>query len=116
MLGALYMATDMVTSPLTRKGMLIFGVGTGFLTFLIRIYGSFPEGVSLAIIIMNMFVPLIDRLTRYGTDVHHFGPGGLSRIKLQNILAEPDTGNLMRIQLRRSGQSRHFINGTTIGG
>jgi electron transport complex protein RnfD len=64
MLGALYMATDMVTSPLTRKGMLIFGVGAGFLTFLIRIYGSFPEGVSLAIIIMNMFVPLIDRLTR----------------------------------------------------
>jgi len=63
MLGALYMATDMVSSPLTRKGMIIFGVGAGFLTFLIRIYGSFPEGVSLAIIIMNMFVPLINRLT-----------------------------------------------------
>jgi electron transport complex protein RnfD len=64
MLGALYMATDMVSSPLTRKGMIIYGVGAGFLTFLIRIYGSFPEGVSLAIIIMNMFVPLINRLTR----------------------------------------------------
>ncbi|MCK5008609.1 MAG: RnfABCDGE type electron transport complex subunit D, partial [Spirochaetales bacterium] len=47
----------------TRKGMIIYGVGAGFLTFLIRIYGSFPEGVSLAIIIMNMFVPLINRLT-----------------------------------------------------
>ncbi len=64
MLGALYMATDMVSSPLTRKGMIIYGVGAGFLTFLIRIYGSFPEGVSLAIIIMNMFVPLINRMTR----------------------------------------------------
>jgi electron transport complex protein RnfD len=64
MLGSLYMATDMVTSPLTRRGMVIFGVGCGFLTFLIRIYGSFPEGVSLAIILMNMFVPLINRVTK----------------------------------------------------
>jgi len=64
LLGALYMATDMVSSPLTRRGMIIYGVGAGFLTFLIRIYGSFPEGVSLAIIIMNMFVPLINRATR----------------------------------------------------
>ncbi|MBN2551972.1 MAG: RnfABCDGE type electron transport complex subunit D [Spirochaetales bacterium] len=64
MLGALYMATDMVSSPLTSRGMIIYGVGAGFLTFLIRIYGSFPEGVSLAIIIMNMFVPLINRATR----------------------------------------------------
>lgn len=63
-LGALYMATDMVTSPLTRKGMLIYGVGTGLLTFLIRIYGSFPEGVSLAIILMNIFVPMIDQYTK----------------------------------------------------
>lgn len=63
-LGALYMATDMVTSPLTRRGMVIFGVGCGFLTFLIRIYGSLPEGVSLAIVLMNMFVPLINRATR----------------------------------------------------
>ncbi|MFP4384660.1 MAG: RnfABCDGE type electron transport complex subunit D [Spirochaetia bacterium] len=64
MLGVFYMATDMATSPMTRKGMLIFGAGAGFLTFLIRIFGSFPEGVSLAIIIMNMFVPLINRYTR----------------------------------------------------
>ncbi len=60
-LGAFFMATDMVTSPLTRKGMLIFGTGIGFLTFLIRFYGSFPEGVSLAIILMNIAVPLIDK-------------------------------------------------------
>ena len=62
-LGAFYMATDMVTSPLTAKGMLIFGAGVGFFTFLIRFYGSFPEGVSLAIILMNIFVPLINRYT-----------------------------------------------------
>ncbi len=62
-LGALYMATDMVTSPLTTKGRLIFGIGIGFFCFLIRIYGSFPEGASLAIILMNILVPLINRFT-----------------------------------------------------
>ncbi len=61
MLGAIFMATDMVTSPISRTGMIIYGVGAGALTFLIRIYGSLPEGVSLAIIIMNIFVPMIDR-------------------------------------------------------
>ncbi len=60
-LGALYMATDMVTSPVSKSGMIIYGVGIGFLTWLIRFYGSFPEGVSLAIIFMNIFVPLINR-------------------------------------------------------
>ena len=63
MLGAFFMATDMVTSPLTAKGQIVFGVGCGFLTFLIRVYGSFPEGVSLAIILMNIFVAMIDRTT-----------------------------------------------------
>ena len=63
-LGAFYMATDMVTSPLSRRGMIIFGVGIGFFTFLIRFYGSFPEGVSLAIILMNVFVPFINRYTK----------------------------------------------------
>jgi electron transport complex protein RnfD len=70
MLGAFFMATDMVTSPITRKGMIIFALGCGFLTFLIRFYGSFPEGVSLAIILMNIFVPLINRVTqpvKFGT-------------------------------------------------
>jgi H+/Na+-translocating ferredoxin:NAD+ oxidoreductase subunit D len=60
-LGAFYMATDMVTSPITGKGMIYFGIGVGFLTFLLRFFGSLPEGVSLAIILMNIFVPLIDR-------------------------------------------------------
>ena len=63
MLGALYMATDMVTSPLTGKGMIIYGIGIGVFTFLIRFYGSFPEGVSLAILLMNIFAPLINRMT-----------------------------------------------------
>ncbi len=70
MLGALFMATDMVTSPLTRKGRIVFGIGCGFLTFVIRRYGNLPEGVSLAIIFMNILVPLINRFTkikRYGT-------------------------------------------------
>lgn len=64
MLGVFYMATDMVTSPVTRRGMIIFGFGCGFLTFLIRRYGSFPEGVSLAIIFMNILVPMINRFTQ----------------------------------------------------
>ena len=62
-LGAFYMATDMVTSPLSAKGLIIFGVGVGFFTFLIRFFGSFPEGVSLAIILMNIFVPIINKYT-----------------------------------------------------
>lgn len=60
-LGAFFMATDMVTSPVTAKGMLLFGTGIGIFTFLIRSYGSLPEAVSLAIILMNIFVPTIDR-------------------------------------------------------
>ncbi len=63
-LGALFMATDMVTTPLTVKGNLIFGLGCGFLTFLIRIFGGIPESVSLSIIVMNMFVPVINRYTK----------------------------------------------------
>ncbi len=61
MLGAIFMATDMVTSPMTNKGKLIFGVGCGVLTILIRTFGAYPEGVSFAILIMNAFVPLINR-------------------------------------------------------
>ena len=66
MLGVFFMATDMVTSPVTGRGMVIFGAGAGFLTFLIRFYGGFPEGVSLAIILMNTTVPLINRATQPG--------------------------------------------------
>jgi len=62
-IGALFMATDMVTTPVTKKGRWIFGLGCGFLTVLIRIYGGYPEGTSYAILLMNMFVPLIDQYT-----------------------------------------------------
>ncbi len=63
-LGAFFMATDMVTSPVTRKGMLIFGAGCGIITFVIRIWGGYPEGVSYAVLLMNAAVPLIDRCTK----------------------------------------------------
>ena len=61
MLGAFYMATDMVTSPVTPPGMVLFGVGCGVLTVLIRLFGGYPEGVSFAILLMNAATPLIDR-------------------------------------------------------
>jgi len=60
LLGAVFMATDYVTSPMTGKGMIIFGVGIGVLTVVIRTFGAYPEGVSFAILIMNAFVPLIN--------------------------------------------------------
>jgi electron transport complex protein RnfD len=64
MLGAIFMATDYVTSPFTHKGMIIFGVGIGLITVVIRLFGGYPEGVSFAILIMNAFVPLINRYTK----------------------------------------------------
>jgi electron transport complex protein RnfD len=64
MLGAIFMATDMVTSPVTRKGMLIFGIGCGVITMLIRKWGGYPEGVSFAILLMNAVAPLINRATK----------------------------------------------------
>lgn len=64
MLGALFMATDMVTSPVTQSGMAVFGIGCGLLTMLIRKWGGYPEGVSFAILIMNSVTPLINRATR----------------------------------------------------
>lgn len=62
-LGAIFMATDYTTSPLTWRGKLIFGVGCGAITALIRLFGSLPEGVSFSIVIMNLLVPYIERLT-----------------------------------------------------
>jgi electron transport complex protein RnfD len=62
-LGAFFMATDYVTSPITSKGKVIFGIGCGVVTSLIRLKGSYPEGVAYSIIFMNMFVPLIDKYT-----------------------------------------------------
>jgi electron transport complex protein RnfD len=74
LLGAIFMATDYVTSPMTRKGMIIFGIGIGVLTIVIRVFGAYPEGVSFAILIMNAFVPLINRYIkpkRFGEEVQH---------------------------------------------
>ncbi|SHF31745.1 electron transport complex protein RnfD [Mariniphaga anaerophila] len=60
MLGAIFMATDMVTSPMNPKGQIIYGVGIGVITISIRMFGSYPEGISFAILIMNAFTPLIN--------------------------------------------------------
>lgn len=60
MLGAIFMATDYVTSPMTHKGMIIYGIAIGFLTVVIRLFGAYPEGMSFAILIMNAFTPLIN--------------------------------------------------------
>lgn len=69
MLGAIFMATDYVTSPMTKNGMLIYGVGIGLLTTVIRLFGSYPEGMSFAILIMNAFTPLINSYVK----PKHFG-------------------------------------------
>ena len=69
-LGAFFMATDYVATPLTPKGQVIFGVGCGLITAVIRLWGGYPEGVSYAILMMNAATPFIDRYTRnriYGT-------------------------------------------------
>jgi electron transport complex protein RnfD len=63
MLGAVFMATDYVTSPMTKKGMIIFGCGIGVITVAIRLWGAYPEGVSFAILLMNAFTPLINNYT-----------------------------------------------------
>jgi electron transport complex protein RnfD len=59
------MATDYVTSPATAKGKLIFGIGAGLITFMIRYFGVYPEGVSFAILLMNILTPYIDSLTAH---------------------------------------------------
>ena len=64
MLGAIFMATDYVTSPMTPKGQLIYGVSIGFLTVVIRNWGAYPEGMSFAILIMNAFTPLINNYVK----------------------------------------------------
>ena len=64
MLGALYMATDMVTSPVTNRGCWIFGAGIGMLVVLIRLWGGLPEGVMYAILLMNALGPFINRATQ----------------------------------------------------
>lgn len=74
LLGSVFMATDYVTSPMTTKGMVIYGVGIGIITVLIRFFGSYPEGVSFAILIMNSIVPLLNKYikpARFGKEVSH---------------------------------------------
>lgn len=63
-LGAFFMATDMVTSPMNAKAQIVFGIGIGVLSILIRIWGAYPEGVSFAILIMNALVPLLNRFIK----------------------------------------------------
>ena len=73
-LGAMYMATDMVTSPVTNAGAWIFGIGIGLLVILIRTWGGLPEGVMYAILLMNALVPFINRATQptpYGSPGRH---------------------------------------------
>ncbi|MEG2295725.1 MAG: RnfABCDGE type electron transport complex subunit D, partial [Oscillospiraceae bacterium] len=72
MLGAVFMATDYSTTPITNKGKFIFAIGCGVITMVIRIYGSYPEGVSFAILLMNIIAPLIDQYTQ----TKPFGTGG----------------------------------------
>lgn len=74
MLGAIYMATDMVSSPMTSKAQIVYGVGIGLLTIIIRVWGAYPEGMSFAILIMNAAVPLLNNAfkpTRFGKEVKH---------------------------------------------
>jgi electron transport complex protein RnfD len=75
LLGAFFMATDPVTSPLTPKGAWIFGIGIGIIVVLIRVFGGFPEGVMYAILLMNATVPLIERYTQ----PRAFGHGGTAK-------------------------------------
>lgn len=72
MLGAIFMATDYATTPVTMKGKIIFALGCGIITTVIRVFGSYPEGVSFAILLMNLLTPLIDKITM----VKPFGMGG----------------------------------------
>ncbi|NIQ37523.1 MAG: RnfABCDGE type electron transport complex subunit D [Proteobacteria bacterium] len=62
-LGAFFMATDLVTSPVMKQGMIVFGIGCGLITSVIRVFGGYPEGVSFSILLMNAATPLIDRFT-----------------------------------------------------
>ena len=72
LIGAIFMATDYVTSPSTASGKLIFGIGAGIITFLIRYFGTYPEGVSFGILFMNILTPYIDSWTKHKV----FGVGG----------------------------------------
>lgn len=83
-LGAFFMATDYTTTPLTNKGKLIFGLGCAIITFVIRQFGSYPEGVSFSILIMNLLTPYIDKLTR----TEPFGAIGKKKRSLKDIISD----------------------------
>lgn len=72
LLGAIFMATDYVTAPVSKKGQIIFAIGCGLITAAIRVFGSLPEGVSYSILVMNCATPLIEKLTT----PKPFGRGG----------------------------------------
>jgi electron transport complex protein RnfD len=76
LLGAFFMATDYSTSPMTPQGRLIFGVGVGLITIIIRLWGAYPEGMSFAILIMNAVVPLINKYVK----PTHFGASRTGRL------------------------------------
>lgn len=72
LLGAIFMATDYVTSPMTTRGVVIYSIGIGIITILVRVFGAYPEGISFAILIMNAFVPLLNKYlkpSRFGEKV-----------------------------------------------
>ncbi len=74
LIGSIFMATDYVTSPMSKKGMVLYGIGIGIITMLIRYWGAYPEGISFAILIMNATVPLINmymKPAKFGKEVKH---------------------------------------------
>ena len=74
MFGAVFMATDYVTNPLLRRGHIVFGIGAGIIVAVIRNFGSYPEGVTYAILLINILTPLIDRMSKrrvYGMVKQH---------------------------------------------
>lgn len=95
MLGAVYMATDMVTSPITHAGAWIFGVGIGLLVVLIRVWGGLPEGVMYAILLMNALVPFINQVTQprpFGSAAALPAAGGSRRLRVFGVFGRKEAG------------------------
>jgi RnfABCDGE-type electron transport complex G subunit len=89
LIGAIFMATDWVTSPITPKGRIVFGIGIGVMTMVIRLWGSYPEGVTFAILLMNAATPLINEITRPHSQLVSIRPSNdkAGRKQLVRILA-----------------------------
>lgn len=88
--GATFMVTDYATTPITKKGRLVFGIGCGLITFLIRKFGGYPEGVMFSILIMNSIAPLLNNLT---SRMYGYGKKGNRRANLEKINKEFDLNN-----------------------